>query len=143
MAEISDFELAVLIGLVAGMRTSAPIVAMSRDPGKPWYALFGELCVDKCSFTPARTDAGGLIGRFATSIWASTRLARERRSSFVQAALVAGASALVATNALYEIRRHLGEVLHLPDFVIALVEDACVLRLIMHIRTSRGASVCR
>lgn len=139
----SDIELTALIGVAAGMRTTAPVVAMADDPGKAWCALSGELLVDKLPFTPARTQVGGIIGRMATSVWAGLELARQRDSSFMQAAVVGGLTAFVATNVCYELRRGLGKTLNLPDPILALMEDACVLRLIMHIRTARGASICR
>ena len=143
MRKTSDFELAALIGLAAGMRTSAPVVAMTDNPRTAWKALFGELCVDKLPATPARTVTGGMIGRFTTAVWAGLELARQRESSLLQAALVAGVSAVVATNIMYELRRSLGIALHMPDVVLAIAEDACVLRLILYIRTARGASACR
>ena len=143
MSTKTDLELAALIGLAAGMRTTAPVVAMAADPRNAWYALGGELCVDKLPFTPARTQAGGLLGRFVTAAGAGLDLASQRGSSLLQAALVAGVTAMIATNVIYEARRSLGKALRVPDAAIAVGEDICVLRLILYIRTTRGASPCR
>ncbi len=118
-------------------------MAACANPQYAWYSLIGEFVVDKLPFTPARTDAGGLVGRFSTSIWSALQIASKQNSPFLQAAVVAGTSALISTNMMYRLRKALGETLHIPDPIIALLEDACVLRLIMHIRSSWGASACR
>jgi hypothetical protein len=139
----TDLRLAGLLGLAAGMRTTAPIVAMATDPGSSWYMLSGEAFCDKLPITPNRTAAGGIIGRMFSSVWGGLELARVRKASFTNSAVLAGVSAFVSTHLMYELRRFLVKRIHLPDALVASLEDACVVRLILYIRTVREASICR
>jgi uncharacterized membrane protein len=83
-----------------------------------------ELISDKLPKTPARTAPPGLIARIVLGGLCGTALAASAGSSLLIAAVVGIVGALFGTFAGYNIRHALVVRAHLPDFAVALVEDA-------------------
>ena len=86
----------------------------------------GEIVIDKLPFLPSRTDPRPLIGRlFAGGVSGAATL-REAGKPVVLGILIGASSALVCSYVFYLLRRETGKALHLPDFLVALAEDAAV-----------------
>jgi hypothetical protein len=125
---------ALLYGIAAGMRTSAPLVACAKaQRAWEWYALLGEFAIDKLPWTPDRTALGGYCGRIATAGYGAYRDTEESPNAAIEQGLIAGASAFVATRIMFEVRRFLTKPGRLPDMLVALGEDALVLACIVHL----------
>ena len=86
-------------------------------------ALF-ELIADKLPGTPARTAAVGLSARVVFGGLCGVALAISAGTSPVLALVAAALGAVVGTFGGYKIRHALVSREHLPDFAVALVEDA-------------------
>ncbi len=137
--------LAFLIGVVAGLRslTAPAVVAFAAHRG--WinlhntplsfmgstaaFAIFvllalGELVTDKLPSTPSRTAPPGLIARAVTGGICGACLALAGAQSLTLGALLGIAGGLVGTFGGYQLRTGLVKALKVPDFVIALAEDA-------------------
>jgi uncharacterized membrane protein len=84
----------------------------------------GELIADKLPTTPPRTHPVGLISRATLGAACGLAVAVGRHINPVLPAIVALASALLSAFAGYNVRRMLVARLRLPDFLVALVEDA-------------------
>ena len=134
---------AFAMGVVSGMRSmTAPALVthyLSRDR-RPRLGRFnfmrsklaatafkvaaaGELVGDKLPNTPARTQAGPLVGRALSGALCGAALARSRRESAVTGAVFGAVGGVVGTYAFYALRHTLTEA-GLPDLVVALGEDA-------------------
>jgi uncharacterized membrane protein len=134
-----------LLGCIAGLRslTAPAVVCWAAHFG--WLHLAGtklafmehpatlilftllavvELISDKLPKTPARTAPPGLIARIVLGGLCGTALAASAGSSLLIAAVVGIVGALFGTFAGYNIRHALVVRAHLPDFAVALVEDA-------------------
>jgi uncharacterized membrane protein len=137
--------LAFLLGCVAGLRSmTAPAVVC-------WAAHFGwlqfqgtklafidhvstlilftslalfELIADKLPGSPARTAAVGLSARVVFGGSCGVALATSAGTSPVLALVAAVLGAVVGAFGGYNIRHALVSREHLPDFAVALVEDA-------------------
>ena len=134
---------AFAIGVVAGMRSmTAPALVThylsgGRRPrlGRLNFmrskaaatafkvAAAGELVGDKLPNTPARTQAGPLVGRALSGVLCGAALARGGRESAVAGAVFGAVGGIVGTYAFHALRRTLTEA-GLPDLVVALGEDA-------------------
>ena len=86
-------------------------------------AAAGELIGDKLPNTPARTQAGPLVGRALSGALCGAALARGGRESAVTGAVFGAVGGVVGTYAFYALRHTLTEA-GLPDLVVALGEDA-------------------
>lgn len=139
---------AIGLGVLAGMRSmSAPAILsehLSRNGaaqslGAPLDLLasptvvnllkvpaVAEMVADKLPFIPARTEPQPLIGRAVLGALVGAGLYKANQQNFLIGALIGAVAALASTYAAYYLRRTLGERLKLPDFVLALVEDALV-----------------
>ncbi|HXL22225.1 MAG TPA: DUF4126 family protein [Candidatus Dormibacteraeota bacterium] len=139
--------LAFAIGFVSGLRSFTPsavvcwaarlgVLSLRGTPlaflGSPvavavfTLLAFAELVADKLPKTPARTAAMGLIVRFLLGgmCGAALALASPPPVSWMVAALLGGVGGIVGAFAGYQVRTRLVKALNLPDFVVALAEDA-------------------
>ena len=92
-------------------------------------AAVGELIADQLPSTPSRTKPPGLIARvlFGGLCGAGIAAVGSRSAagpqSLVVGALVGVAGAVIGTYAGHEVRTRLVAALHVPDFIIATLED--------------------
>jgi uncharacterized membrane protein len=92
-------------------------------------ALFaGELIADLLPFMPARTKPFSLLARMVSGASSAARL-DEDRSEKLRAALLGGAGALGASFLFYQLRKELGRRYEIPDYLLALGEDAVLIGL--------------
>jgi uncharacterized membrane protein len=84
----------------------------------------GELIADKLPRTPSRKALPGFVARLVTGTLSGYALLLGIGQSAVIGAAVGCAGAIVGTLGGYEARTGLVKSLRVPDFVIALVEDA-------------------
>jgi uncharacterized membrane protein len=84
----------------------------------------GELIADKLPKTPARTAPLGLSARAVLGGACGFAVATGKHTNPVVPVTVAVAGALLGAFAGYNLRRFLVAHLRLPDFVVALAEDA-------------------
>jgi len=145
MNTTSVFALAFAIGLVAGLRSLTAPAVVSLAAHWKWFdlqhsglAFMGsaaaaylfaiaaiiELVVDKLPKAPSRKELLGLVARVVFGgLSAATLCAVANQSAAVGAAL-GGVGGLAGAFAGYEVRTRLVKALKVPDFVIALLEDA-------------------
>jgi uncharacterized membrane protein len=137
--------LAFLIGVVAGLRTVTAPAVVAWAANRHWLnlhnsllalmgstaavALFtvlalGELVVDKLPSTSNRTKLLGLISRGVLGGLSGAAVAASGAQLIALGAVLGVAGAMTGTFAGYEIRKRLVRALKVPDFVIALLEDA-------------------
>ena len=137
--------LAFLIGVVAGLRTMTAPAVVAWAANRHWLNLdnsllafmgstaavaifsvlaLGELVVDKLPSTPNRTRLAGLIGRTVLGGLSGAGIAVAGSQSIAPGAILGVAGAIAGAFAGYEVRTRLVRVLKVPDFVIALFEDA-------------------
>jgi uncharacterized membrane protein len=137
--------LAFLIGVIAGLRTMTAPVVVSWAANRHWLNLhnsplalmgsaaavavfsvlaLGELVIDKLPSTPNRTGLFGLIGRSVLGGLSGAAVAASGAQLIVLGAVLGAAGAIAGAFAGYEVRTRLVRVLKVPDFVIALFEDA-------------------
>jgi uncharacterized membrane protein len=84
----------------------------------------GELVVDKLPSTPNRTRLLGLIGRSVLGGLSGAAVAASGEQSIVLGVVLGVAGAIAGAFTGYEIRKRLVRAHKVPDFVIALFEDA-------------------
>ncbi|MDT8305042.1 MAG: DUF4126 family protein [Anaerolineae bacterium] len=140
----------VAIGAVAGMRTmTAPalVAAYLRQQsartteGSPFQWLgtkevgtvlallaAGELAADKIPDIPARIAAGPLLGRAASGALSGAALSEAEGEPAATGAALGAAAAVFSAFAMYHLRRAAGEIVGLPDPLLAVLEDALALR---------------
>lgn len=137
--------LAFLIGVVCGLRSlTAPVVvawAAHRGwmnlSGTPLYfmgssaavvvfSLFAvvEIVADKLPSAPSRTKPAGLIARIVLGALCGACIAVSGAQSFAFGALLGAAGGIAGAFGGYEARTRLVKALKVPDFVIAILEDA-------------------
>ena len=138
--------LALLIGVVSGLRslTAPAVVAWGAHLG--WLHLAGtrlafmgsvaavailsllaivELITDKLPSTPSRTAPVGLIARIVLGGFSGGVLCYAgSNQGFWLGAVIGVIGALIGTYGGYQVRTRSVKALHVPDFVIALIEDA-------------------
>jgi uncharacterized membrane protein len=137
--------LAFAIGMVSGMRslTGPAVAAWAAHRG--WLNLAGtrlafmrstaaveiftvlaivELVTDKLPWTPSRTASAGLIARFICGALSGACVGVSAGQSLAPGAILGAAGGLAGAFAGYQWRTGLVKALKVPDFVIALVEDA-------------------
>ena len=138
------------LGVVAGMRSmTAPAalahvlagrtVAPRDQPARflsservAWLAALaaaGEFVGDKLPMTPDRTDALPLSGRLGSGALVGAAVAAATRENVVVGALVGVAGAAVGSFGFVRIRKALPGALGLPDWPVALAEDALAVSL--------------
>jgi uncharacterized membrane protein len=137
--------LAFLIGVIAGLRAMTAPAVVAWAANRHWLnphssplafmgstaavAIFtvlalGELVVDKLPSTPSRTKLLGLIGRSVTGGLCGAAVAASGAQSIALGAVLGVAGAIAGTFIGYEVRKRIVRALKVPDFVIALLEDA-------------------
>jgi uncharacterized membrane protein len=137
--------LAFLIGVIAGLRTMTAPAVVGWAANRHWLNLhssplafmgstaavavitllaLGELVIDKLPSTPNRTRLAGLIGRSVMGGLSGAGIAVAGSQSIAPGAILGVAGAIAGAFAGYEVRKRLVRALKVPDFVIALLEDA-------------------
>ena len=139
------FVLAFALGVVAGLRSfTAPTVvswaARLRwlDLQHTWLAFLGyavtpyvftafaifELVMDKLPKTPSRKKPAGFAARIVLGAFSGTALCVAAQHSPAAGAVLGGLGGVAGTLGGYEARTRLVKGLRVPDFLIALLEDA-------------------
>jgi uncharacterized membrane protein len=137
--------LAFLIGVIGGLRTMTAPAAVAwaahrlwLNPGNSPLALIGspgavlvftlgalaELVIDKLPSTPNRTRLLGLVARSVFGGLSGATVAVAGAQSIALGILLGVAGAFAGAFAGYEVRKRLVRALNVPDFVVALLEDA-------------------
>jgi uncharacterized membrane protein len=139
--------LAFAIGFVGGLRSltapavvcwaarhavlslrATPLAFLGSPAAVATFTLLAlaELVTDKLPKTPARTAAMGLSARILLGglSGAAITLANPQSSSWPIGALLGAIGGLVGAFAGYQARTRLVKALNVPDFVVALAEDA-------------------
>ena len=145
MKEAEVFALAFALGVVAGLRAlTAPTVVSWAvrlgwlDLRHTWLAFLGyavtpyvltafaifELVMDKLPKTPSRKTPPAFVSRLIIGAFSGTTLCIAAQQSPTAGALFGGLGAAAGTLGGYEMRTRLVKALGVPDFVIALLEDA-------------------
>lgn len=145
METASVFAIAFAIGVIAGLRSlTAPAVVSWAAYLKwlnvqgTWAALLGqtatvyiltalalaELVADKLPQTPSRRTPGPFVVRIVLGAVSGAALCVAVRQSSVIGAVLGGLGAVVGTLGGYQARTRSVAALKVPDFVIALIEDA-------------------
>jgi len=119
---------AAVIGAVSGLRTFTPAGALFAG-GSRWarpslLLAAGELLGDKLPVTPSRVSLLPLLARAAAGGWSGRAVAREFGGSSTAGAAFGAATAVGAAWLGYGLRSYLTKQRRLPDFPVALVEDA-------------------
>jgi uncharacterized membrane protein len=136
--------LAVVLGLVAGLRSMTPPAAVAWAAHFGWLRLSGtplaffesaparyiflvamlaELASDKLPFTPARTGTGPFIARILSGGLCGAALAVGLGGPLPVGAIAGGLSAVAGTLGGYRARTGLVRALGVADFPVALLED--------------------
>lgn len=92
-------------------------------------ALLAELVADKLPGVPSRIAPGPLLGRAVMGGFSGGVLAQRREESRVLGAVLGGSAAVVGAYAGYFLRRALTHSIGLPDFPVAVSEDAVAIGL--------------
>jgi uncharacterized membrane protein len=127
------FVLSFAIGIVSGMRslTAPAVTAWAAHRG--WLtaavAIFTvlaivELITDKLPSTPSRTAPVGLIARFVCGALSGACVGVSAGQTPAYGAVLGAAGGIAGAFAGYQWRTGLVKALKVPDFVIALLEDA-------------------
>jgi uncharacterized membrane protein len=137
--------LAFLIGVLAGLRSFTAPAAVAWAAHRRWLELrhsplaflhspaswliftalaLAELVADKLPSTPGRTQPLGLIARFLTGGLSGAAVAVSGASSLAFGAVLGAAGGIAGAFVGYQVRTRLVKALKVPDFVIAVLEDA-------------------
>ncbi len=139
---------AIVIGVVAGMRTFAapaivgrhfsqnpsdelddsPLGFIAGDKFQPWIkaASAGELFADKFSFIGNRTDIGPMTARAVSGAFCGAAIFTAENEQPVIGGIIGAAAALASAELCYMIRRELTTA-GIPDRITATAEDAIAL----------------
>ena len=145
MITVYFFSLAFAMGMTAGLRSlTAPMVVSWAarlgwiDVHDTWAAFLSyaalpyiltllanaELVVDKLPTTPRRTALPSFTFRVLSGAFAGAALAAGAGQTAVFGAVCGGLGAVAGTLGGYQARTRLVQSLKVPDFVIAVLEDA-------------------
>ena len=137
--------LAFLIGVIGGLRTMTAPAVVAWAANRHWLNLdnstlaligspvvvlvftvgaFGELVMDKLPSTPNRTRLVGLVARSLFGGLSGAAVALAGAQPIALGIVLGVAGAIAGAFAGYEVRKCLVRALKVPDFVIALLEDA-------------------
>jgi uncharacterized membrane protein len=137
--------LAFVLGLVAGLRSMTAPAAVAWGARLGWLNLegtalaflgagpttyiltalmLGELVADKLPTTPSRTRPGPFIWRIVTGGLAGAALTAGTGRSLLSGAGLGALGAVAGTLGGYKARTGLVRALGVPDYVVALAEDA-------------------
>lgn len=150
-AEDEILARAVVAGLATGLRSQAPFPTLARaaragrfgsNEGAPlgWlrseplgrliaFSAAGEMVVDKLPFTPARIARQPLAGRLMFGALAGGAIGKEAGSGWSRGTACGAVGALAGSYAGYWVRKTVVDRTPLPDFIVALLEDAVALGL--------------
>jgi len=133
------------IGVIAGLRSLTPLAVVSWAVHWGWLDLTGsrlallgstaaaviisllalaELVVDKLPTTPKRTAPVPLGARAFTGALSAIMIFASAHQSIAAGAILGGLGGVVGAFAGYEVRHQLVANRRLPDFAVALAEDA-------------------
>jgi uncharacterized membrane protein len=139
------FLLAFLIGVVAGLRSLTAPAVVAWAAHRSWLNLHNtslsfiastaavaafillalvELVADQLPSTPSRTKPVGLLARILLGGLCGACVAVAGAQSMALGAVFGGVGGIAGAFAGYEVRTRLVRTLKVPDFVIALLEDA-------------------
>ena len=137
--------MALLIGGIAGLRTMTAPAIVAWGASRRWLTLqnsmlafmgstaavavfsvlaLGELVADKLPSTPNRTAPLGLAGRSLFGGLSGATVASAGAQSITLGAALGAAGGIAGAYAGYQVRTRLVRALQVPDFVIAVLEDA-------------------
>ncbi len=137
--------LAFLIGVIAGLRSLTAPAVVSWAAHQNWLNLHNsslsfmgstaavaafvlltlvELVADQLPSTPSRTKPPGLIARIVLGGLSGACVAVAGAQSIALGAVLGGMGGIAGAFAGYEVRTRLVRALKVPDFVIAVLEDA-------------------
>jgi uncharacterized membrane protein len=137
--------LTFLIGVVGGLRAMTGPAVVAWATNRHWLTLhnsllafmgstaavavftvlaLGELVADKLPSTPSRTGSAGLISRGVLGSLSGACVAAAGAQSVALGAVLGAAGGIAGAFAGYEVRVRLVRALKVPDFVIAMLEDA-------------------
>jgi uncharacterized membrane protein len=140
-----SFLLAFAIGALTGLRSLTPPAAVSWAAHLGWINLaqsalafmgatvtaclfgvlaVGELIADKLPFIPSRLAAGPLAGRILLGGLCGAALCAAAGQSIASGAAIGAIGGVAGSFAGYHARATLVRTAHIPDFAVALVEDA-------------------
>lgn len=106
-------------------------------------AAIGEVIADKLPFLPKRTKAPSLIWRAISGALGGAAVASSKKRCVLAGAALGSAAAVGSSYGMYELRRWAGERFDIPDFLLAIGEDAllagCGFLLVSGLRTSTDA----
>ena len=129
-----------LLGVASGMRSTAGLAmviargtedllpsALRHRIARPaaTIAVAAELVLDKLPFTGSRLAPEGLAGRLVFAGAAGALIARRDRAPMLPVIVVAAATAGASAKVAHDARQRAAA--HLPDALVALVEDAASL----------------
>jgi uncharacterized membrane protein len=145
MNTTSVLALAFAIGVIAGLRALTAPMAVSwaarlqwLNVAGTWAAFLGavatpyvfallaaaEIVNDKLPKTPSRKAPPSFAFRIVSGAFSGAAFAAGASQPAVLGAVCGGLGAVAGTLGGYEVRTRLVKALHVPDFAIALVEDA-------------------
>ena len=137
--------LAFAIGVLTGLRSMTAPAITSLAAHWNWFSLqnsglafmgsavaayifaaaaLAELVVDKLPQAPSRKELLGLIARIVFGGLSAAVLCAAVNQSAALGAALGGVGGIAGAYAGYEVRTRLVKALKVPDFVIALLEDA-------------------
>jgi uncharacterized membrane protein len=137
--------LALLLGVVAGLRSFTAPAALVWAAHRGWLILHGaplsfmastaatiifillavgELIADQLPSIPSRTAPPGLIARIVTGGLCGSGIAAAGSQSLAVGAILGIVGALIGTFGGYQARTRLVKALKVPDLVVATLEDA-------------------
>lgn len=112
----------------SGARQPARALAHPRATALLDLLAAGEIVGDKLPGIPARISPPALAGRIATGALVGASIAAVSGGRRLRGALIGGVAAAVSAVVTYELRQFLGTRAHIPDGLLAVAEDAIVLR---------------
>ena len=139
------FFLAIGIGFIAGLRSLTAPAAVSWAAYLGWLSLggsplafmgsavavailsllaLGEYVADLLPTTPRRTAPVPLIARIITGMLSGACLCASANHSLLVGAMLGGTGGVIGAFSGYNVRKRLVHAQKVPDFVIALSEDA-------------------
>lgn len=147
MTDVEVYASAAVLGASSGLRTfsgpalvsqvahsgllplEVPNINFLKHPASAQSSVvlaLGELILDKLPRTPSRIAFMPLFGRALAGGFSGASLAASKRRSVYIGAMAGTFAALGAAYAGYHLRRFINKKLHVPDALVAVIEDAAV-----------------
>src|SRR5260370_7328065 len=145
MNSTTIFFLAFGIGVISGLRALTAPAAVAWAAHRNWLHLHGtplsfmgaglavisfivlagvEVVTDQLPSTPARTKPMGLVPRLITGGLSGAAVAASGGQGLAFGAVLGALGGIVGAFAGYEVRTRSVKALSVPDYVIAILEDA-------------------